>query len=180
MPSDVVNALSLVQLCLHIVVVCAVFEQEFHVVEIAVVVRKFLGQVEAVSVHMAIVGEGVVILRVGPLPSQGHTIGVARIAIGHGGIAVYSAGVGDPHGQVAVAPEQTGGGIIDGSGRIDLIEAVRSHGNGHAAPGFRAVICVIGSELAILLVPNRHSIRAGSILEELDLHIIFVVLDALG
>ena len=177
---DVINALRLVQLRLYIVVVRGVFQQKLHVVKVAVVVAELLGQVKAVGVHMAIIGQRVVILRVGALPGQGDVIGIARIAVNYGGIAVHGTSVSNAHGQVAVAPEQAGSGIINGSGGVDLRKTICCHGNGHAAAGFRAVVRVVGSKLPVLLHPNRHPICAGSILEELNLHVILVILDALG
>ena len=179
MTDYIVNALGLVQLCLDIIVVCAVLQQKFHVVKVAVVVRKLFGQVKAVGVHMAIIGQRVVILRVGALPGERHIVGIAGIAIDHGSIAVHGAGIGDSHGQVAVAPEQAGGGIIDRGGGVDLLKTICGHGNGHLRTRLGAIVRVAGSELAVLLRPNRHPIRAGNIPEELNLHVVFVVLNAL-
>ena len=109
---------------------------------------------------------------VGALPSQYDLIGVILVA--HLGVGGQGGGVGDPHGAITVTALDAVG--VNRGRFVDLAQTGFGHLDGH-----RVLHIIINhSELAGILAPGSDLVSAGGIAEELDNHVVHVVLDAPG
>ena len=175
----IIDTLILIQLSKDEVPICVILHGYLHLAQIALAVGEFLGQVNAVDKHMAVVNQSVVVLRVAALPDQDHIVGVSGIAVYHGVVRMKGTGIDDPHRAVGIAAvHHTGVGIDCGAG-VDLFQALSRHGNAHHR--FALVSERIGDrEFSGVFVPGCDLICTVGIPVKRDKHIALVVGKTLG
>ena len=76
-------------------IVRVVVADKFDLGEIPAPVRKLLGHVDAVNIHMAVVHQRVVVIGVAAFPGEDNLVVVAAVAVGHTAVAVELRLVGD-------------------------------------------------------------------------------------
>ena len=175
MSGHIVNTIK--QLCGHIIAVGVVAENELDVFKAPRAVGEFLGHVDSVAVNMGVAVEGVGVLGVGAAPGEGHSVGVAAVAEYQFGVRIEGTGIGNAQGAVGIAPVQAVG-VIDRFAGVDLRKPCLRHGDGHLLSGGQFGIA--DRKFPGGFIPCGHRLRAGCVLEKLELYIILVVGDAFG
>ena len=174
MTGDVVDALSLVQLCDDEVVVGVVMDDELNIGKVALAVGEQLGQLDAVGEHVCVIHQGVVVAGVGTLPGQDDLVGVACIAKGQGVIGIHGSLVGDPQGAVREAGVDHGCTGVNSLGAVDLGQTSCGHLDGH--DGLTGSGGTVGhGEVAVSFLPGGDQVGAALIHEEFQNNIILVV-----
>jgi len=156
----------------HEYIIGVVVQFELHVPHAAAIVGELLENVDAVGVDMAAVLEGIKVSRVGTLPRQHDLVGI--VGITHLGVSGQGGGVGDTHGAVGITTLHAVG--IHGGRLVDLRQAGIGHADGHGV----GRVVVTHSEFAGAFIPGGDLVGAGGIAEELDDHVLLVILDALA
>ena len=167
--------------CLNVVVVLIVVHQELDMGEIAVAVRELLGQINTEAEQMAVIVKLVGIGLIAAAPDELDAVGVAIVAVYHGGIRVERGIVGDAHGAVGITAVHHGAAGVHEAVAVDLLEPLGGHADGHDRSTVLAGAVGHG-ELgnAVALLPGGNEVRAFLIGEELDHHIVTVVGDSHG
>ena len=179
MAGDVVDALSLVQLCDDEVVVGVVMDDELNIVKVTLAVGEQLGQLDAVGEHMGVIHQGIVVAGVGTLPGQDDLVGVACIAKGDGVVGIHGGLVGDPQGAVGEAGVDHGSISIDSIGGVDHCQTLLGHFDGH--DGLTVSGGTVGDgEEAVGFLPGGDPVGAVLIDKELQHYIILIVGQALA
>ena len=130
---------------------------------------------------MAVIVELVGIGLIATGPDELDAVGVAVVAVHHGGVRIESGIIGDAHGAVGIAAVHHGAAGVHEAVAVDLLETFGGHGDCH--DGSAVLTGAVGHrELgnAVALLPGGNEVGAVLISEELDHHIVPVVGDALG